>query len=109
MVRVERGPDRHRRRSDQVLTRIDVPVDWRWFSPTRKRALGCFGIGPQGYDPLIHFTCLLIGQWHSKAGTGVKTAVGFDAVLRPRPLCTCARCDDLLPFSQCAGEGRCPR
>ena len=28
------------------------------------------------------------------------TAVGFHAVLRSQPLCTCARCDDLLPFSR---------
>jgi len=26
--------------------------------------LGCSGIGPRGYDPLVHFNCLPIRQWH---------------------------------------------
>ncbi|MBD0864570.1 MAG: hypothetical protein GDA36_02645 [Rhodobacteraceae bacterium] len=43
-------------------------MGWRWCSPTRKRGLGCFGIGPQGYDPLARFKCLLIGQFSQRAG-----------------------------------------
>ncbi|MBD0865237.1 MAG: hypothetical protein GDA36_06310 [Rhodobacteraceae bacterium] len=48
--------------ADDVLTRIDALMDWRWCSPTCKRGLGCSGIGRQGYDPLVRFKCLLIGQ-----------------------------------------------
>ncbi|MBD0865511.1 MAG: hypothetical protein GDA36_07845 [Rhodobacteraceae bacterium] len=31
--------------ADDVLSKIDAPVDWRWCSPTCKLVLGCFGIG----------------------------------------------------------------
>ncbi|MBD0865438.1 MAG: hypothetical protein GDA36_07465 [Rhodobacteraceae bacterium] len=52
-----------------VLTRTDAPVDWRSCSLMRKRGLGRSGIGrPQGYDSLVRFKCLLIGQWHPEAG-----------------------------------------
>ncbi|MBD0864442.1 MAG: hypothetical protein GDA36_01935 [Rhodobacteraceae bacterium] len=50
------------------LSRIDALMDWRWCSPTCKRALGRSGIGPQGYDPLLRFKCLLLGQWHPETG-----------------------------------------
>ncbi|MBD0864326.1 MAG: hypothetical protein GDA36_01330 [Rhodobacteraceae bacterium] len=51
--------------ADDVLTEIDAPVDWRWWcSPTRKRGLRCSGIRSRGYDSLVRFNCLLIGQWH---------------------------------------------
>ena len=36
-------------------------------SPTRKRGLGHSGIGRQGYDPLVRFKYLLIGQWPPEA------------------------------------------
>ncbi|MBD0866024.1 MAG: transposase [Rhodobacteraceae bacterium] len=29
--------------------------------------MGCSGIGPQGYDPLVRFKYLLIRQWHPEA------------------------------------------
>ncbi|MBD0866416.1 MAG: hypothetical protein GDA36_12915 [Rhodobacteraceae bacterium] len=50
--------------------------------------LGRTGIGPQGYDPMVRFNCLLIGQCHPEAGAGVENSVEFHAVLRFRPLCT---------------------
>ncbi|MBD0866411.1 MAG: hypothetical protein GDA36_12890 [Rhodobacteraceae bacterium] len=34
--------------ADNVLTRIDAPVDWQCCSPTCKRALGRTGIGVSG-------------------------------------------------------------
>ena len=90
--------------TDDALTGIDAFTDWRWCSPTRKRGLGRTGIGPEGYDPLVRFNCLLIRQWYGprdpKLERAPSTAVGFHAVLRRRPLCACARCDDPLPFSQ---------
>ncbi|MBD0866269.1 MAG: hypothetical protein GDA36_12120 [Rhodobacteraceae bacterium] len=54
--------------ANDVLTMINALMDWRWCLPNRKRGLGRAGIGPQGYDPLVLFKCLLIGQWHPKAG-----------------------------------------
>ncbi|MBD0864977.1 MAG: hypothetical protein GDA36_04890, partial [Rhodobacteraceae bacterium] len=54
--------------ADDVLTRIDALMAWRWCLPNRKRGLGRAGIGPQGYDLLVRFNCLLIGQWHPEAG-----------------------------------------
>ena len=45
-------------------------MGWRWFLPTCKRGLGCPGIGPQGYDSLVRFKRLLIGQWHPQSWRG---------------------------------------
>jgi len=39
---------------DDVLTGIDALMGWRWGSPTRKRGVGCSGIGPQGY--MVHWS-----------------------------------------------------
>ncbi|MBD0866110.1 MAG: hypothetical protein GDA36_11195 [Rhodobacteraceae bacterium] len=76
---------------DDVLGKIDAPVDW-WCSPTRRRALGVPGSGTQGYDLLVRFKYLLIRQWHPEDGARAhSTAVGFHAVLWPQPLCSCAR------------------
>ncbi|MBD0865055.1 MAG: hypothetical protein GDA36_05310 [Rhodobacteraceae bacterium] len=66
-VRVECESDQ----TADVLTRIDALMDWQSCSPTCKPALGRSGIGrPQGYDSLVRFKCLLIGQWHPEAGAG---------------------------------------
>ena len=50
--------------ADDVLAKIGALVDWRALSLILKRGLGRSGDGPPGYDPLILFKCLLIGQWH---------------------------------------------
>jgi len=50
--------------TDDVLAKIDALIDWRAFAPILKRGLGRSGAGPSGYDPLVLFKCLLIGQWH---------------------------------------------
>ncbi|MBD0865661.1 MAG: hypothetical protein GDA36_08695 [Rhodobacteraceae bacterium] len=63
-----RGSCRTRIGADDVLSKINALMDWRWCSPTCKRALGRAGIGSQGYDPLVRFKRLLIGQWHPEAG-----------------------------------------
>ena len=49
---------------DDVLSKINVLIDWRAFAPILKQGLVRSHFGPQGYDPLILFKCLLIGQWH---------------------------------------------
>lgn len=60
---------------DDVLARIDALLDWGAFSPILKRGLGLSGIGPQGYDPLVLFKCLLIGQWHGLSDPKLERAL----------------------------------
>ena len=50
--------------ADEALAKIDALMDWPSFLPILKRGLGRSGVGPQGYDPLVLFKSLLIGQWH---------------------------------------------
>jgi len=47
---------------EDVLSKIDALMDWPAFAPILKRGLKRSGVGPHGYDPLILFKCLLIGQ-----------------------------------------------
>ena len=47
---------------DDVLAKIDTLMNWRSFSPILKRGLKRTGIGPQGYDPLVLFKCLQLGD-----------------------------------------------
>ncbi len=60
---------------DDVLAKIDALVDWRAFSPILKRGLGRSGEGPSGYDPLVLFKCLLIGQWHGLSDPKLERAL----------------------------------
>lgn len=60
---------------DHVLAEIDALMDWRAFSPIRRRGLGRSGIGPQGYDLLVMFKCLLIGQWHGLSDPKLERAL----------------------------------
>ena len=61
--------------ADDVLAKIDALMDWRAFSPLVKRGLGRSGDGPPGYDPLILFKCLLIGQWHGLSDPQLERAL----------------------------------
>ena len=61
--------------TDDVLAKIDALMDWRAFSPILKRGLGRSGEGPSGYDPLILFKCLLIGQWHGLSDPKLERAL----------------------------------
>lgn len=60
---------------NDVLSRIDGLIDWRAFSPILKRGLGRSGDGPSGYDPLVLFKCLLIGQWHGLSDPKLERAL----------------------------------
>jgi IS5 family transposase len=60
---------------DDVLARVDSLMDWRAFSPILKRGLGRSGSGPQGYDPLVLFTCLLLGHWHGLSDPKLERAL----------------------------------
>jgi IS5 family transposase len=60
---------------DDALAKIDALMDWPSFSPILKRGLGRSGAGPQGYDPLVLFKCLLIGQWHGLSDPKLERAL----------------------------------
>ena len=60
---------------DDVLSKIDALMDWRSFSPILERGLGRSGAGPAGYDPLVLFKCLLIGQWHGLSDPKLERAL----------------------------------
>lgn len=61
--------------ADDALAKIDALMDWPSFWPILKRGLGRSGVGPQGYDPLILFKCLLIGQWHGLSDPKLERAL----------------------------------
>jgi len=61
--------------ADVVLAKIDALMDWGAFSPILTRGLGRSGEGPPGYDPLILFKCLLIGQWHGLSDPKLERAL----------------------------------
>jgi IS5 family transposase len=58
-----------------VLSKIDALLDWPAFLPILKRGLGRSGLGPQGYDPLVLFKCLLVGQWHGLSDPKLERAL----------------------------------
>ncbi len=60
---------------DDVQAKIDALMDWRAFSPILKRGLGRSGDGPPGYEPLVLFKCLLIGQWHGLSDPKLERAL----------------------------------
>jgi len=60
---------------DDVLAKMDTLMDWGAFSSILKRGLGRSGDGPPGYDPLILFKCLLIGQWHGLSDPKLERAL----------------------------------
>lgn len=47
-----------------VLRKVDALLDWPAISAIVRRGLKRSGLGPQGYDPIVLFRCLLLGQWH---------------------------------------------
>ena len=61
--------------ADDVLSKVDALLDWRAFSPILKRGLARSGMGPPGYDPLVLFKCLLIGQWHGLSDPKLERAL----------------------------------
>lgn len=60
---------------DDVLTKVGALLDWPAFSAILKRGLRRTGIGPSGYDPLVLFKCLLVGQWHGLSDPKLERAL----------------------------------
>ena len=61
--------------SDDTLTKIDALMNWTAFLPILRRGLKRSKLGPQGYDPLVLFKCLLIGQWHGLSDPKLERAL----------------------------------
>ena len=61
--------------ADDVLRKIDRLMNWQSFLPILKRGLKRTGIGPEGYDPLVLFKCVLIGQWHGLSDPKLERAL----------------------------------
>ena len=47
-----------------VLRKVDTLLDRSLVFPLLKSGLNRWGLGPHGYDEIVLFKCLLIGQWH---------------------------------------------
>lgn len=50
--------------AENVLMKISSLVDWAAIGLVLKRAKVRSDFGRSGYDPLVLFRCLLLGQWH---------------------------------------------
>ena len=61
--------------ADDGLAKIDALMDWGAFSPILKGGLGRSSEGPPGYDPLVLFKCLLIGQWYGLSDSKLERAL----------------------------------
>ena len=73
-----------RRIGDQnVLRKVDALLDWSLVLPLLKSGLNRSGLGPQGYDEIVLFKCLLIGQWHGLSDPKLEESlrVRFDFML----------------------------
>ena len=59
-----------------VLRKVDTLLDRSLIFPLLKSGLNRWGLGPHGYDEIVLFKCLLIGQWHGfyRPETGRKLA-----------------------------------
>ena len=61
--------------ADDALTKVDALMTWRAFGPILQWVLKRSGAGPQGYDLLVLFKCLLIGQWHGLSDPKLERAL----------------------------------
>lgn len=76
---------RHRLSEDDVLSKIDVLMDWSAFLPVLSFGLRRSKLGPRGYDPIVFFKSLLLGQWHGLSDAKLERAqcpARFHGVLR---------------------------
>ncbi|MCP4363837.1 MAG: IS5 family transposase [Planctomycetes bacterium] len=73
-----------RRIGDQnVLRKVDALMDWPAISVLLKGGVKRSGLGPQGYDEIVLFKCLLLGQWHGLSDPKLEESlrVRFDFML----------------------------
>jgi IS5 family transposase len=60
---------------DDVLLKVDRLVDWLLVLPILHHGLGRSTVGPSGYDPLVLFKCMLVGQWHGLSDPKLERAL----------------------------------
>ena len=98
-----------RRIGDQnVLRKVDTLMDWSLVLPLLKSGLNRSGLGPQGYDEIVLFKCLLIGQWHGVLGSKLEEILHdrFDALLFAGLDLHCAVRDETPHFRSCNARVR---
>ena len=61
--------------TDDALTKVDALMIWWAFGPILQQGLKRSGVGPQGYDPLVLFKRLLIGQRHGLSDPKLERAL----------------------------------
>jgi len=61
--------------SDNVLMKVSALVDWGQIGVILDRAKLRSGLGTQGYDLLLLFKCLLLGQWHGLSDPGLEESL----------------------------------
>lgn len=66
------GVREHLGRENQLL-KLSEMLDWGAFAPFLSDIHGA--LGPTGYDPLMMFKTLLLGQWHSLSDPGLEEAL----------------------------------
>lgn len=49
---------------EDLLKKIDSLLDWSSFHSILTGGLNRSDLGRTGYEPLLLFKCLLLGQWH---------------------------------------------
>ena len=60
---------------DDPLQKVDTLIDWVVIEKILHRGLGRSGFGPKGYDPLLLFKRLLLGQWHGLSGPSLERSL----------------------------------
>ena len=66
---------RHRLCEDDGLSKIDALIDWSAFLPVLSSVLGRSKLGPTGYEPILLFKSLLLGQWHGLSDAKLERAL----------------------------------
>ena len=66
---------RHRLCEDDALSKIDALIDWSAFLPVLSSVLGRSKLGPTGYEPILLFKSLLLGQWHGLSDAKLERAL----------------------------------
>ncbi len=60
---------------ENVLMKVSALVDWGPIEAVLKRAKLRSGLGTQGYDLVLLFKCLLLGQWHGLSDPGLEESL----------------------------------
>ena len=71
---------------NNVFRKVDALLDWASIDRLLRVGLKRSGLSAPGYEPLVLFKCLLLGQWHClsdpKLEESLRVRLGFYAVCR---------------------------